>query len=728
MPSHRSARSKRHKGAPSPEYLPGVPSWPLTGAVAGGGTLAATLALLCATPVLDTDLWFHMAYARQMLANGTLLLDHTAFSWTPSDNTVIYCAWVAQLLLHAIHGIGGLPALFVLRYGVFVLALGAVALYGYRLGVLRHPATWVVMVLALLMSSAAFAIKPQLASYALMTAAVLIWFVIRLGGRLAAPWCYALPVLMLLWVNTHGGFVVGLGFLTLAMVGELINMRFSPSRALSPAVRRHFAIALGLCFLAVFLTPYGWRYPAQFFTVSLPAIDLQAVRDYDSIFATSQRGLHYVEYGLIMGLLLLVLLVTQPHPGRIEWSLLLTNLAFALFYTYYVRLTFFWAPVALVSSLTLLAAGPRWAQPASRTATRAMGVAGVVVVLLLSAHALRSASMTPVVGGYSGFGIGYWNPEDEAEYIARHFPTARIGNDYNAGGYLIWRLWPGNTVFMDARYFPYRAWFQEYLGLENTKGIDTLLKRYPADLWCVELLLPKTVSWFRTSPDWVPAFYGASAVVFVRRGTPLPSGRLESSERIGEVRNLYQALSVLAFAFDARDLTGAARVVTGMERRFTAAHERPVVAGARTALNGVVAHARGDHALAVRLLAGVATAYQGVPAAAFLDSALLEANRLWQIGDSRGALTAIRQAVQLAPQHPLVRYNAGAIGWWSEQESSGRGDGLWRADLSAFLAIAGAGDTVLSPAMDSARAMIDGRGSGRPLVLVPPPPAPFTTP
>jgi hypothetical protein len=155
---------------------------------------------------------------------------------------------------------------------------------------------------------------------------------------------------------------------------------------------------------------------------------------------------------------------------------------------------------------------------------------------MLGASAIRSDRLTPVVGGWRGFGNGYWNPEEEADYIARHFPGARLGNDYNAGGYLIWRLWPGTRVFMDARYFPYRSWFSDYLRLETTEGIDQLLRKFPADVWCVELLLPKTVGWFRSSPDWVPAFYGSSAVVFVKRGTDLPGGRLQAGTRIGEIR------------------------------------------------------------------------------------------------------------------------------------------------------------------------------------------------
>ena len=675
------------------------------------------MAVLCAKPIVDSDLWYHLGYARQMLATGSLVVDHTAFSWTPSDNVVIYCAWVAQLLLLELYDLGGLTALFGLRYVVFAAVLAAGLAYAYRTRTHSHPLVPLVATLTLLMSSGAFFIKPQLGSYVLMAAVVVLCAWVRFLGDRARHWVFALPVLMVVWVNTHGGFVIGLAYLGAVGAGELLNRYLSPSTALSPALRRRLLVAIGLCGLAVFVTPYGASYPLQFFSVELPAIDLKAVRDYDSIFAATQRPLRYVEYGAAALALLVALSAQRARRGATEWSLVVTNVLFAGLYAYYVRLTFFWAPIVFVSAVTLLADRPRWLWPAAAAKARAVAAAALVATVLLGAHAVRAEMATPVVGSWVGFGNGYWNPEEEADYIARHFPVERIGNDYNAGGYLLWRLGPKTKVFMDARYFPYRSWFQEYLTLETTAGIESLLRKYPADVWCVELLLPRTVAWFRSSPDWVPAFYGASAAVFVRRGTPLPGGGLQVGERLGGIRNLYQAIVVLAFAFDLADLDGAERVVRGMEARFTSDTERPIVAGARTALDGLQANARGDHQTALTLLGQIAGAYQGRPAAALAQSAIAESGRLWRAGDDGGALRTALLAVRFAPQSPVATYNAGAIGWWLQREASATPDRPWRSHLEAFLR-ASADDTgPMAAAVDAARAMLNGQPRTRPFVL-----------
>lgn len=715
-----SRMSTGRRSAPTSGHTPST--------VPASGTAWAALALvlslglgayLWATPIVDTDLWFHLAYARQMAATGSLQADHTAFSWTPSDNAVIYCAWIAQAVLYGTYKLGGIPGLVALRYAILAASIGALAALAHRLGVLRHPLAVLVLVLTMLLSGGAAFIKPQLFSYAFMTAIVVLWHFLSQPAPRREAWAYALPLLMLVWVNTHGGFVMGLAFLGAALTGDLLNARLSPGLALPPTVRRQVWMAAALCAAAIFVTPYGWRYPAQFVSVDLPALDLRAVREYDTIFAPSQRALHYVEYGAGMAALLLLALAISRARAGFDWSIALTNLLFAGLYAYYVRLTFFWAPVAAASIFTLVSRHESLASPI-RPASRRVAVACLVASLALASHAILAPPQAVTVGSWVGFGNGYWNPEEEAEYVAQHFPTARIGNDYNSGGYLIWRLWPANRVFMDARYFPYRSWFQEYLGLESGGRVGAVVEKYRADLWCVSLMLPQTIAWFRASPEWTPAFYGSSAVVFVRSGTALPGGGMQSGARIGEIRNLLQAETVLALAFDLRDFAGAARVLSGMEQRFTAPRDRPVVTAARIAYDGLSAHASGDHEAAVRLLSVVAPAYQGTPAAALMESALAQTIRLWQNGDGPGALAAARVAARMASQSPMARYNAGAIGWWIARQSPARSDGLWQADLTAFLRIAPPGDSALAPAATVAREMLEGRAVSRPFILAPP--------
>ena len=51
--------------------------------------LALVVGLRYAEPILDGDLFFHLAYARQILASGSLVPDPTLYSWTPTSAALI---------------------------------------------------------------------------------------------------------------------------------------------------------------------------------------------------------------------------------------------------------------------------------------------------------------------------------------------------------------------------------------------------------------------------------------------------------------------------------------------------------------------------------------------------------------------------------------------------------------------------------------------------------------
>jgi hypothetical protein len=77
------------------------------GATLLAAAIAGTIAVRFAEPIHDGDLFWHMAYARQMLERGTLHLDHAAFSWMPEASDVIYCSWLSQLAFYALWGAPG---------------------------------------------------------------------------------------------------------------------------------------------------------------------------------------------------------------------------------------------------------------------------------------------------------------------------------------------------------------------------------------------------------------------------------------------------------------------------------------------------------------------------------------------------------------------------------------------------------------------------------------------
>jgi hypothetical protein len=205
----------------------------------------------------------------------------------------------------------------------------------------------------------------------------------------------------------------------------------------------------------------------------------------------------------------------------------------------------------------------------------------LLLAVWLSGSALRQAVIRPEMGSWMGFGIGYMNPVSEAKYIKKYFPTVRIGNSYDEGSYLLWTLWPDNRIFIDARQFPFKDWTDEYwkifhsnVGYEYPARIEKFINKQQCDLWCVGFSSGAVTQWLFHSPDWQLAYYGISAAVFVRKGTPLPTGQVVYSPDIGTIRNMGDLQDLLYWTLMIKDWQAVEILFARMEEYFTSSAQR----------------------------------------------------------------------------------------------------------------------------------------------------------
>ena len=722
------------------------PRWNCAWAIVLCSVVVGTMAVRFAEPVKDADLWWQMAYGRDMIANRTLVPDHTAYSWSPTSNDTIYCAWLAETALYLIHQAGGMPLLFAFRYLCMLVPALCVLVLARRLNLLRHPLTWLLCMMTVLMSHYASFIKPQLFSVVFMSLTVFTWMRVRKDDRTAHLWCYALPAVMLAWVNAHGLFMLGLAFILLAWLGEEMNALFSPSVGLSLRVRRHLFVAVVLSGLATLATPYGIAYPVDVIKKMLVQITesaegVRSVREFDSIFNPMQRGFLFIDYLVVAGTTLLVLVASAVRSTKVlDWCLLLTNVVFAAIYMAFVRTTFLWAPVFALGSLSLLSRGVGWLALRKRLAVP-LGLAMAALTMGLGGRIAYRHATRPSMCQWLGFGTSYINPVEEAEFIADRYADSRVGNDYNSGGYLLWRLAPRTKIFLDPRCFPYLEWYKEYTSFETVQGIETFLKRFPADIWCVVFPLKQTVTWFRRSPEWTPVYYGCSAAVFARKD--LAHGiALQHAPGIADIKNLIQGMLVLEFALNLKDFTAADEIVAGLEQRFSAERYRARVHKARQLTEGLRAYSRRDYNQAIRLLTPVA----GDARLNLVLSLMHVGHARWKAEEDLAAQVATFKALELLPSSAFVQFNAGMIRWHlsksaaatGEVEESGGTDTdtprpqdddealpeeEWRVLLKGFLEAASKNRTVPTRAVKLAKAVLEGRFKGRPpLIALPEPP------
>ena len=206
-----------------------------------------------------------------------------------------------------------------------------------------------------------------------------------------------------------------IGFLFLLYVGEIMNALLSPQQALSPQLRRHLSIAIALCGISALITPYGPDYLWD--VLSLLVIgdeNLKTVKAYFSIFSTVGRAMHLHELGIIGLVVLLALFIPHCRARQIDWSLLLVNLCFSVFFTFFLRVAYFWAIIFGFSILLLLTRRSSWVWHQRGMTAASLAAVILFCSLFLSGRALREHLCRPAVTDWSAFGTGHVNPVEEA--------------------------------------------------------------------------------------------------------------------------------------------------------------------------------------------------------------------------------------------------------------------------------------------------------------------------
>lgn len=730
-----STEGKKRLKLQKPEF---THSWPAT----WGWCFIAATAIIgfarYAIPLQDGDLWFHLAYARYFIENHTLIPDHTIFSWTPASNATLYCAWLSELVLFGFYKLGGLFVLFLIRYFALALLLLLFFRYAYTLDVFSNPVTLMISVLIVFMSHAGLFIKPELFSYIFFTVMVAIWWWIKSyyhsypDANLDGIY-YLFPLIMLVWANCHGGFLFGGIFLAAVLCGEYMNAWLSPERAIPKRARRHLLYSFLLCVIAVFVTPYGPDYPLYLIGSSFEKIvgdkgldPYQRVLAYRSVLSETDSA--FFSY-LVLSLGIQIALATRSFlKAGVDWTVVTTNIVFFMIYAWLARATYFLAPVFGFSSIYLLSFAESMKIFREGKMKTAAFLLSLVFVLTLSGKELWKEKIAVRYARWMGFGISYASPVSEAEYLRKNVTEENIGCTYTTGAYFLWSLWPEKKVMIDARHFPYKEWYEEYQDFQTGRNLDGMISKYPCNVWVVDYYESNILKYFVKDPGWRVAFYGPSAVVFLRESPAHTSRKTEISPEIFEIRNFLFGSRIFFFAVSLKDYEIAHRVKEGMKKNFTWSNYSGQLDYFDDFLEAIEATERGEYHLAVSKLERW---YRKDPSnVRQMLSRLYHSLSIenWNTGRETLALDYEQKAISINSNDPYALFNYGVISWYLEATGNRRPTQMnrfdagnsWRFYLEKFLRLVDRRAASQQPVVKIAEDILKSRYNRRPPLIMPP--------
>ena len=501
---------------------PGEERFPTLDHVWLAAALAIVLIRALAWPIIPSDFWWQLAYGRWIVEHGSIpVVDH--FSYTRAGEPYFDQPWLAQVLMYWIYRVGGATLSLV---GLAAL-LGTTYALLLRLcirasGSVRLSAGLMMISLPVAMTN--WSMRSQVFALPLFVVYMAVLSDWRDGTRKRL---WLLPLLMVVWVNLHGSFVLGGALISLVFAGELVDImltRRNDGTTEAPAGRRTAALASVKPLLvwgtitaaAVLLNPSGpgvLQYVLGL--VSNPAIH-GMVEEWQAPAAGSLVGNLFFVYAGLVGA---AAVVARRRLDAVE---LLTLAAFFWLALGGERHVIWFALVSLPflakQAASLAGAKEGRERQGRRTLNLAfLGVMALAVALVLP-PVKRHLSLPPELSGL----VSLDTPVETVEFLRDDaLRPERLFHTETTGSYLMWAA-PEQKVFLDARVqlYPLRQ-LNDFGQLSAGITADSLLAVYAIDGLLLDAARQASLlTWARESEDWEVRFEETCCTYLVRRSLP----------------------------------------------------------------------------------------------------------------------------------------------------------------------------------------------------------------
>ncbi|MFK7941839.1 MAG: hypothetical protein AB8B85_02815 [Paracoccaceae bacterium] len=379
----------------------------------------------------DPDYYWHLATGA-LIWRDQALPTGDPFSWTFEGQPWVLHEWAFQVLLHLWHDLTG--PLGVVAGTAFLLALAAYIVFATADRMIRRPLISLGLLLlfgAGIVSSGAP--RPHIFSLIFFAIYLAVFFEAKYGTR---RWpLLAAPLIMIAWVNLHGGYAIGIVAMAAFAGLECLNLllRFRDKAQVRLCLWLGAVAVATLA--AALINPDGIKhleYPPYVAKLDL----VGAIVEWQSIMTSPWRGPWYAVGGVAFFVIAL----------RRGWPVDATAILFpaALFIAGAVQARH--APFATLG-MVVFAAPALWQRDAiSPSVGSSFGKVvcwGIAVVALLVPLSLARSAYFKAIDAVM--------PSDVVTFMTKAELPAQMFNDYDIGGYLIAMMPEGYKVFIDPR-------------------------------------------------------------------------------------------------------------------------------------------------------------------------------------------------------------------------------------------------------------------------------------
>jgi hypothetical protein len=389
--------------------------------------------------ITDNDFWWHLRTG-QLIVESKTIPKNDPFSYTNPGKDWITHEWLSELIIYMLFRLGGINVLILVFSSVITFSFGLVYLrcrgkpylagFILFLGVIATAPTW--------------GVRPQM--FSLLFASLYLFLLDRFSIKKKLMYLMPIPVIMILWVNMHASYALGIVIVIISLVGQFTDTLIQNWRSMSPHKslwKELYPILFTfiLCLLAVLFNPNG----IQMITYPFETLSSFSMQTY--IQEWFSPNFHLMEWQPL-ALLILLLMGSGFFSNQ---SISISEIGLVIIFGYAslvsMRHVYFFALTA-VPLIDKSISRPRLEKAPPDFIIKSYPF--INTILLICVLFVATIRINQIVSNQTIKQNDVF-PEVASKWIEQNNPQGNIFNSYNWGGYLIWRLYPEYRVFIDGR-------------------------------------------------------------------------------------------------------------------------------------------------------------------------------------------------------------------------------------------------------------------------------------
>lgn len=456
----------------------------------------------------DSDLGRHLTIGSYIL-NTHQIPTHDLLSFTMASQPRPPYEWLAQVLFAIAYRLLNLDGVVLLT--ALVIAGTFVIVFADSIRRSHTPLIALLLTIwAALASSLHWLVRPHIFSFLFF--AIWVGLLERFRKReKVALWVF--PALMLIWVNTHGGFVFGL----LAWLAYFAGWMWEYFRkSVTWKIGKQLLLLGGMSLISTVITPDLWHNWNAILNNNSAYILSRTVETMPPDF--NSPGIWPFAGLLSLAVILWFLRIKEVKASHsfLLLGLALMSLVVARNIPFFVIAS---APILSDWIKQTLAKFNYWLRIEESFANINQTLRGFFwpLVIFLIGTGIFTYHYVETQNTINQFNAQAY-PVLAADWMDKHPMQGNTFNDFNWGGYLLYRLWPGQRVFIDSQsdFYGEALTRQSEEILNGEQNWEAKLSQYNV----TRIIVPRDEGLVRAaekSTDWKIAYEDNVAIIFVRR-------------------------------------------------------------------------------------------------------------------------------------------------------------------------------------------------------------------